>query len=108
MSTKDANQDRTTSCRDIEVLAAYAHDAWAGWMRYLFSHGTQQADGTFILDAAKVERWRRQMITPYADLSEAEKASDRKEAKAILAILGTVPDVRMTTYRVAKDQKRGH
>lgn len=28
-----------------EQLAAYAHEAWAGWMVYLFRHGVQHDDG---------------------------------------------------------------
>jgi hypothetical protein len=70
-----------------EKLANYSHGAWSGMMRYLFRFGTQNADGTFTMDVDKVERWRRQMDTPYAALSEAEKDSDRKEADAILAIV---------------------
>ena len=74
-----------------ETLAAYAHDAWAGWMRYLFSKGTLNDDGTYTMPAWAVERWQRQMATSYADLPEAEKASDRKEADAIVTILDTHP-----------------
>jgi hypothetical protein len=70
-----------------ERLAAYAHEAWAGWMHYLFRFGTLHADGTFTIDADKVERWRRQAHTPYAELPEAEKDSDRTEADAILALM---------------------
>jgi hypothetical protein len=70
-----------------ERLAAYAHEAWAGWMLYLFRFGTLHADGTFAIDADKVERWKRQATTPYAELPEAEKDSDRAEADAILALM---------------------
>ena len=34
-----------------------------------------------------VDRWKRQMQTPYNDLSEEEKESDRKEADGMIAIL---------------------
>jgi hypothetical protein len=34
-----------------------------------------------------VERWKRQMETPYTDLSEGEKESDRAEADKMLEIL---------------------
>jgi hypothetical protein len=34
-----------------------------------------------------VERWSRQMNAPYADLSEEEKESDRKEADRVLEVL---------------------
>jgi hypothetical protein len=70
-----------------ELLAAYAHDAWSGWMQYLFQHGTQHADGSFTITADQVARWRRQMDTPYAALTTVEQASDRTEADAILRIV---------------------
>lgn len=70
-----------------EKLAEYAHTAWSGWMRYLFEKSTRNADGTVTLPAWAVERWERQLTTPYADLSEAEKDSDRAEADAMIAIV---------------------
>lgn len=75
----------TTDTR--EALAAYAHEAWAGWMQWLFQFGEQHADGTFTINADKVARWRRQMMTTYADLPESEKESDRKEADAMLTLV---------------------
>jgi len=60
-----------------EQLADYAHDAWSGWMRYLFDNWNQ----------TNIDRWRRQMTTPYAELSEKEKESDRKEADRIMEIV---------------------
>jgi hypothetical protein len=70
-----------------EQLADYAHEAWSGWMRYMFSKAEQNPDGTWTMPAWAVERWTRQMNTPYADLSELEKESDRDEADKILAII---------------------
>jgi hypothetical protein len=69
-----------------EQLAAYAHEAWSGWMRYLFEKSQANPDGTVTIPAWAVDRWRRQMDTPYAALPEAEKASDRAEADRMLAI----------------------
>lgn len=69
-----------------EALAAYAHEAWAGWMRYMFAKCNSTGVGLAIPDAL-VERWQRQMSTPYADLPEEEKRSDRKEADEMLAIV---------------------
>lgn len=77
-----------------EAAAAYAHEAWAGWMRYLFTQGhgltavTQAGpEPSWIMRPDAYARWQRQMNTPYADLPENEKASDRKEADKILALL---------------------
>jgi len=70
-----------------EQLAAYAHEAWAGWMRYLFKAGTTNPDGSFTIQPWAVERWTRQMNTDYAALPDAEKESDRHEADEILEII---------------------
>lgn len=70
-----------------EPLAEYMHEAWSGWMQYLFEHGTQNDDGTFTIDFEQVGRWRRQMNMPYGELPEAEKDSDRIEANRILAVI---------------------
>lgn len=73
----------------IEELAEYAHDkAWSHWMKYLFENcGTLNQSGSFTIDAEKVERWTRQMNTPYSELPEDEKQSDRNQATYILDIL---------------------
>lgn len=76
----------------VEQLAAYAHETWSGWMRYLFTNGgrmVQEADGRFgfYIDADHCTRWLRQAETPYAALPEEEKGSDRKEAEHILNIV---------------------
>lgn len=71
-----------------EALAEYSHNsAWSGWMRYMFSKGTFNDDGTWTMPAWAVERWQRQMNTPYSDLSEEEKKSDRKEASEMIALM---------------------
>jgi hypothetical protein len=71
----------------IEVMAAYAHAAWSGWMRYLFSTCSENEDGSALLPTWAVERWKRQMNTPYDLLPESEKESDRVEADCILRTL---------------------
>ena len=70
-----------------EELAALCHEQWAGWMAYLFSKCNEVGDGCMEIPAWAVERWTRQLATPYENLSEEEKDSDRKEADRFLAIL---------------------
>lgn len=73
-----------------EKLAEYAHDAWSGWMKYLFGHCSFRGFrslGEAAIPHWAVKRWRRQMETPYADLPEDEKKSDRDEADKMLAII---------------------
>jgi len=70
----------------VERLAALAHEQWSGWMEYLFGKCYPNHDGSLTLPQIYVLRWRRQAKTPYADLPESEKESDRIEARRILEI----------------------
>jgi len=70
-----------------EALAEYAHDAWSGWMKYLFEKCDVTGNTYAAIPVWAVRRWRRQMNTPYADLPEEEKQSDREEADKMLAIM---------------------
>lgn len=67
-----------------EALAALAHEQWSGWWLYAFSKGAVNDDGTLTLPAWAVTRWTRQMKTPYHELPEDEKESDRTEADRVL------------------------
>ena len=71
----------------LEHQAAIQHEIWSHWMRYQFSVGTFLDNGIFILPKDKVERWSRQMNTPYEKLSESEKESDRN----IVRDFGVIP-----------------
>jgi hypothetical protein len=70
-----------------EALAEYAHEAWSGWMLYLFAKSQANDDGTVTIPAWAVERWSRQMDTEYDRLPEQEKESDRAEADKMLALI---------------------
>lgn len=78
----------------VEVLAAVEHERWSWWMKYLFELTTQSAAGTRNIPAWAVERWTRQMNTPYAEISEKEKESDRIEARKTLAALARLAERR--------------
>jgi Lar family restriction alleviation protein len=74
-----------------EALAEYAHDAWSGWMEYLFSKCDQTGNTYATIPTWAVRRWQRQMNTPYADLPEEEKESDRLEADRIIEVWDKTP-----------------
>lgn len=64
-----------------ESLAENAHESWSGWIKWMLPR-------IFANDAdVWLARWKRQMNTPYDQLSEEEKESDRIEADKILEIL---------------------
>lgn len=81
-------ENKTLTDKRVEALAEYAHEAWTGWMEHLFSkcEFLPHVDGQdiCIIPRWAVKRWQRQVATPYKELSEIEKESDRREAKEML------------------------
>lgn len=71
----------------LEALAALEHERWSHWQRYLHDQCERQADGALLIPAELAARWAIQMSTPYAELSEEEKASDREQ---VLRYLPTI------------------
>lgn len=71
----------------IEVLAAVEHQRWSHWQAYLHGVCERNDDGSLTIPAALVERWERQIATPYDDLSEVEKESDRAEVRKTMAAI---------------------
>jgi hypothetical protein len=69
-----------------EELAEYAHKAWSGWMKCMFSKSLKIQD-TIVIPADLVERWSRQMTTSYKDLPEHEQESGLLEADRMLSII---------------------
>jgi len=81
----------------IEPLAEYAHNAWSGWMQYLFSKATDNPDGTVTIPELSVSRWKRQMNTDYAELPDNEKTSDRIEAERIVSVIERIQRMEKVT-----------
>ena len=101
-----------------EGLASYAHDAWSGWMKYMFEKGQYRgqfktgSEGeieiVWIMPAWAVERWRRQMNTPYADLPDSEKESDRLEADRMIEVIDRTPLVGVAnTHEITRGSIQG-
>jgi hypothetical protein len=67
-------------------LAAYAHEAWSGWMKYMFNNSIHHDDGSITIPVDLAERWHRQMTTKYEDLSAEEQLSDVAEAHKMIAV----------------------
>lgn len=70
--------------KNVEVYASIAHDSWTRWMEYVFEVCLPCSDGGKIIPQWAIKRWERQMGTPYAELPEPEKESDREEARRYL------------------------
>lgn len=84
----------------IEKGADLEHERWSGWQSYFFSKcqvkpqsqvgGMDDRYVYFALPKDLYERWGRQMNTPYSELSEQEKESDRKEVRQYLPLIDSI------------------
>lgn len=66
----------------LEKLAAIEHERWADWQKWMHGSFYKIEKGNAIhqsLPQLLIERWERQIKTPYADLPDAEKQSDRDQ-----------------------------
>lgn len=84
-----------------EALAALEHDQWAHWTGHMldvlepllaYGRGVTEVfyadvDAKAIKSLEALQRWERQIQTPYADLTEKEKDSDREWADKVLTEL---------------------
>lgn len=71
----------------LEALAALEHERWSHWQRYLHSKCIPGEDGSLTIPAELVTHWTAQISTPYADLSETEKESDREQVRQSLELI---------------------
>ncbi len=62
----------------LEDLAALEHWQWAKAVAYVLDNANSE----------NLERWKKQIQTPYSELSESEKDADRKWANRTLKRLG--------------------
>lgn len=69
--------DDVRKMRQRESLAELEHEQWAHWTKYMLDNLTD----------ANIARWKKQIATPYKDLSEKEKDSDREWADKVLKLL---------------------
>lgn len=72
-----------------EKVAELCHEQWSGWMKYLFSKTAEDGwrNVSQVIPPWAVERWQRQMETPYASFSDEEKETERKEADKFLKLM---------------------
>lgn len=70
-----------------EHLASIEHERWSHWQRYMHQQGKRQADGSLVIPSELIERWEEQASTPYTNLSESEKDSDREQVARYLPVI---------------------
>jgi len=72
----------------LEALASVEHERWAHWQRYMHEQCVPgQEAGTLVIPAELVTRWARQFRTPYEELPEDERTSDKEQ---VLEYLKTI------------------
>ncbi|NEK15066.1 hypothetical protein [Rhizobium leguminosarum] len=71
----------------LDELAAIEHERWAHWQRYVHSKAERQPDGSLLIPADLVARWEKQIGTPFDQLSNKEKNSDREQVQKYLLVL---------------------
>lgn len=100
-----------------ERLAAIEHDRWSDWQRYLHGKCSEVIVGAGVdpvalqIPAELVGRWERQIATPYAELSDTEKASDMEQVDRywpliVDAIQAARNEAAATTLQTANDARR--
>jgi hypothetical protein len=81
----------------LERLASIEHARWSHWQRYLHEQCIPSADGSLTIPAEFARRWSAQMETPYDNLTEREKESDRDQVRRYLTIIEDAIDRAMQT-----------
>lgn len=71
----------------LEELAASEHERWSHWQRYLHDQCVPGPDGSLVIPGDKARRWSTQMSTPYSELSDEERESDREQVRRYLPII---------------------
>jgi len=61
----------------IEDLADLEHEQWIHWTKYMLDN----------LTAENIQRWKRQCKTPYSQLTDKEKESDKEWARKVINIV---------------------
>jgi len=71
----------------VDRLAAVEHERWAHWQQHLHNQCQRTKDGSLVIPAELVARWSTQIATPFTQLSEAERESDRDQVRRYLPLI---------------------
>lgn len=75
----------------IEKMASIEHERWAKWQKYMHSHVYDSSQSINphlkVIPTELYNRWERQINTPYEQLSEKEKESDREQVRPYFELI---------------------
>ena len=71
----------------LEQLSSIEHERWSHWQKYMHSKGVVQPDGSLTIPAQLIQHWERLISTPYNELTEKEKESDREQVRRYLPLI---------------------
>jgi len=72
----------------LETLASIEHERWSHWQRYMHSKCVPQGNnGALLIPDVLVKQWEKQISTPYSDLTDEEKESDREQVRKYLPLI---------------------
>ena len=71
----------------VDRLAAIERERWAHWQQYLHGQCQRTDNGSLVIPVELAKRWSAQIETPYAQLSEAERESDREQVRRYLRLI---------------------
>jgi hypothetical protein len=83
-------KERVSAALDalLETLASVEHERWSHWQSYLHSMCVPVGNtGDLLIPSNLVKRWEAQIRTPYSELSESEKESDREQVRKYLPLI---------------------
>ncbi|GGU37447.1 hypothetical protein [Nocardioides albus] len=84
MPSPDQIRKALEDAQTVDRLAAIEHQRWAHWQRYVHEQCERRDDGSLLIPAELASRWEAQIMTPYAQLSERERDSDREQVRRYL------------------------
>ncbi|MEO5317779.1 hypothetical protein PV761_04200 [Arthrobacter sp. CC3] len=84
MPSPDRIREVLENVQTVERLAAIEHERWAHWQQYVHDRCQRRDDGSLVVPAELAARWQAQIETPYAELTEEERESDREQVRRYL------------------------
>jgi len=81
----------------MEELADIEHQRWSDWHKYCMKNWNME----------NLDRWAHQSETPYKDLSEQEKESDREQVRRYLPILTSSLNQLLDSIKIDEEEMSG-